>query len=72
MLDQNYWQQQPSRSNFLQKLRETNYRLYQGVLGMSSDAESVLDEPLVCDFCGFEIEEIGQDCPALDEGVCRP
>jgi len=26
----------------------------------------------VCNFCGFEIEERDQDCPALDDGRCRP
>ncbi|WP_277872157.1 hypothetical protein [Haloplanus aerogenes] len=25
-----------------------------------------------CDFCGGRIEDEGQECPALDEGVCRP
>jgi predicted Zn-ribbon and HTH transcriptional regulator len=28
--------------------------------------------PPVCNFCGFEIEEREQDCPALDDGRCRP
>jgi len=31
-----------------------------------------LDKPLVCDYCGFEIEVVRQDCPALDDGRCRP
>lgn len=26
----------------------------------------------VCEFCGGFIDEQGQDCPALDEGVCQP
>lgn len=39
---------------------------------MASDEKSVLDEPLVCDFCGFEIDEVGQKCPALADGRCRP
>lgn len=30
------------------------------------------DEPICCEYCGLEIEEDGQDCMALDEGVCRP
>jgi len=30
------------------------------------------ENPLVCEFCGFEIEDVGQDCPALDDGECRP
>jgi hypothetical protein len=25
-----------------------------------------------CDFCGGRIEDDQQQCPALDEGVCRP
>jgi hypothetical protein len=28
--------------------------------------------PAVCDFCGEQILEDDQACPALDEGVCRP
>jgi len=42
------------------------------VVGVSSEEFAVLDEPLVCDFCGFEIEEVGQQCAALDDGRCRP
>lgn len=30
------------------------------------------DTPLVCEFCGCEIEVVGQSCPALDDGGCRP
>lgn len=26
----------------------------------------------VCDYCGFEIKELDQDCVAVDEGVCYP
>lgn len=26
----------------------------------------------VCDYCGIVIEETGQQCPALDGGVCSP
>lgn len=26
----------------------------------------------VCEFCGGFIDERGQDCPALDKGVCQP
>ena len=43
-----------------------------GVSPMSSERKSVLDTPLVCDFCGFEIEEVDQECPALEDGRCRP
>lgn len=25
-----------------------------------------------CDYCGGRIEDDEQQCPALDEGVCRP
>ena len=39
---------------------------------MSSDTLDGFEKPLVCDFCGFEIEEIDQECPALDKGVCWP
>ena len=43
---------------------------------MATDEESiqpsVLDTPLVCDFCGFEIEDVDQQCLALDDGRCRP
>ena len=35
-------------------------------------APETADTPLVCQYCGFEIEGDGQDCVALDEGVCRP
>jgi hypothetical protein len=28
--------------------------------------------PPVCDYCGSEIEDRGQQCPALDSGECRP
>lgn len=30
------------------------------------------DEQLICDYCGEEIEEPLQACPALDNGVCEP
>ena len=30
------------------------------------------DSRLICEFCGFEITSDTQDCPALDEGRCRP
>ena len=26
----------------------------------------------ICEYCGFEIEEEGQECPALDDGECQP
>ena len=26
----------------------------------------------ICEFCGFRIEDTDQDCPALDNGRCRP
>jgi len=39
---------------------------------MSSDAQNADQNPIVCDFCGFEIEEVDQQCPALDDGRCRP
>jgi hypothetical protein len=42
------------------------------VVAVAPDQTSVLDEPLICDFCGFEIEEVDQECPARDEGVCAP
>jgi hypothetical protein len=29
-------------------------------------------DQLICEFCGLEIEEIDQECPALDDGRCRP
>ncbi len=28
--------------------------------------------PLICEFCGCVIPEDGRDCPALDDGRCRP
>ncbi|MFB6161768.1 MAG: hypothetical protein ABEJ61_11445 [Haloferacaceae archaeon] len=28
--------------------------------------------PAVCDYCGEQIVEDEQRCPARDEGVCRP
>jgi hypothetical protein len=45
-----------------------------GVSRPSPGTEVNPDElPLpVCNFCGFEIEEREQDCPALDNGRCRP
>jgi len=42
------------------------------VVGVASEERTILDEPIVCDFCGFEIEEFDQQCPALDDGRCRP
>ena len=36
--------------------------------GLVRESES----PLVCEFCGCEIEVVGQFCPALDDGRCRP
>ena len=42
---------------------------------MSADAlfEAVAREfPPVCEFCGCEIEVVGQSCPALHDGRCRP
>ena len=39
---------------------------------MSSESLEADSDPLVCDICGFPIEEPGQDCPALDDGRCRP
>jgi hypothetical protein len=27
---------------------------------------------VVCDQCGERIESVGQECAALDEGVCAP
>ena len=39
---------------------------------MSSET-AVSSEPLlVCEFCGFPIEESDQECAALDEGICAP
>ena len=32
---------------------------------MSSDAQNVLDEPLVCGLCNSAIDEVDQDCPVL-------
>jgi len=26
----------------------------------------------ICEFCGIQIEEPDQKCPALSEGVCSP
>jgi hypothetical protein len=26
----------------------------------------------ICEVCGCEIEEVGQDCVAVDEGACQP
>lgn len=36
----------------------------------SFDPEKLPDP--ICEFCGFPIEEVDQDCVALDEGVCSP
>lgn len=33
--------------------------------------EVELPDP-VCRYCGCAIEEVDQDCVALDEGVCSP
>jgi len=38
---------------------------------VSSESETI-DYLVVCEFCGFEIEERDQPCPALDDGRCRP
>jgi len=42
------------------------------VVAVSSDSEDPTARPLVCDFCGFEIEAIDQECPAREEGRCQP
>lgn len=34
--------------------------------------EELLLDPVCCEFCGLEIEESDQDCPALDDGRCQP
>jgi rubrerythrin len=36
------------------------------------DAAGEVGRPAICEFCGFEIEEPDQQCPALDDGRCRP
>jgi len=36
------------------------------------DASQQLDEPPICNYCGFEIDEPGQQCTALDDGECQP
>jgi len=41
------------------------------VVGVSFEALDVDSDPDVCEFCGFPIEEEGQDCPTLDDGRCR-
>jgi len=42
------------------------------VVGVSQ-AEGVDDLPLlICEFCGTEITEEEQQCPALEDGRCRP
>jgi hypothetical protein len=28
--------------------------------------------PLICEFCGGVIDDDEQQCPALDDGRCRP
>lgn len=39
---------------------------------MSAGVEMTSEPVLVCEFCGFEIEEPGQPCAALDDGRCSP
>ncbi|MEF8782701.1 MAG: hypothetical protein V5A54_06380 [Haloarculaceae archaeon] len=42
---------------------------------MSRSTSGISTEQLptpICDVCGCEIEEMDQDCVAVDEGVCVP
>lgn len=40
---------------------------------MTGDGSDLDDlPPPICEYCGFTIEERGQKCPALDDGVCEP
>ena len=39
---------------------------------MSAEIEDISDYGWVCDYCGCPITELGQECLALDEGVCEP
>jgi len=43
---------------------------------VSSTAEDVGDDvdesSPICEFCGLEITEVDQQCPALDDGRCHP
>lgn len=38
---------------------------------MTARENTVLD-PVCCEFCGLEIEEHDQRCPALEDGRCCP
>lgn len=29
-------------------------------------------DPPICEYCGMPIEEHGQECAGLDDGVCDP
>ncbi|WP_390182325.1 hypothetical protein [Halobaculum roseum] len=40
-------------------------------VSLGSDAREPTAEPVLCEFCGFEIEYVGQECPALDDGRCQ-
>ena len=37
-----------------------------------TDADLDVVEPEICDFCGCYITEVDPQCPALDDGRCRP
>lgn len=38
---------------------------------MTASETEVLD-PVCCEFCGLPIDDDREQCPALDDGVCRP
>ena len=37
---------------------------------MSRGVKPVPNPTLVCEWCGAEIEDVDQDCPARDDGRC--
>jgi hypothetical protein len=39
---------------------------------MTIRESDITTEKPVCEWCGMPIEERGQKCVALDEGVCQP
>jgi len=39
---------------------------------MAVESDTVDAETYICEWCGGVIEHHGQECPALDEGRCRP
>lgn len=42
------------------------------MVGVSSDHQEPTSYLGVCTYCGTPIEEPDTDCPALDDGRCRP